>query len=241
MIHFETTINTPQLIATVILGAIGINLAWKNYRRKSGLDLRAAFTTASSVECNDRFVSSVTVENLKDRTLTIYAIYIQLSVNYYVLLKDFKNMPYSLKPYESLHLEFGPIQFYSINTNAIDLNPLFADDKVKKRIVLSTSDGKYIIRSPIRKWDPIQDFFKNYGTAIIRPRVLKYKDHFIGGNIRYFVDFTNQKGNSEVITLLNDDYSKFKKFRLTKESLESVATLENYLNERKKGWRFRKS
>jgi hypothetical protein len=104
--------------------------------------------------------------------------------------------------------------------------------KHKMRIVLSTPNGKYTIRRYIKYWNPVTVFFRNYFTAIVYPSTLKYKDKFVGSNIKYIVclDFN---GNEQTILLRAEDYQIkiFRNFNLTKESLESKAKLEQYLNE----------
>ena len=52
--------------------------------------------------------------------------------------------------------------------NRIKLNQLLSSKKVKTFLVLSTSNGKYVVKEWIQRWDPITDFFKNHFTAPIQ-------------------------------------------------------------------------
>ena len=117
--------------------------------------------------------------------------------------------------------------------NRISLNKLFDDKKIKKRIVLSTSDGKYVVTSGIKHWDPVYDFFKNHLTAVIHPRRATYKGRAYGINTKYIIDIKVESGKEEVIPIYPRDYEikKFKNFQLTKECLESKEALEEYLYE----------
>ena len=54
----------------------------------------------------------------------------------------------------------------------------------------------------------------------------------IGGNARFIVEVTSYDGNVETVHIHNKDYEikVFKNFMLTKESLDSVQALREYLN-----------
>jgi hypothetical protein len=212
---------------------LALFVATKNYWRKAGIHMRGSFSIASSISCDDSYVSNVILENLKDRAITIFTIYLRVGHSYYIEIEDFSDRPLLLKPYESHHKEYGPIQFYGVNMNRIDLNPLFKSPSVPKRLVLSTSEGKYVVPSVIRQWSPIGDFFRNHMTAIIRPVQAMYKDKYIGGNVKYVIEFIGDNGQSEIVPIHPSDYQlkMFRKFSLTRESLESLTTLNDYLRE----------
>lgn len=223
-------------VAAVCISTLALIVATKNYWRKAGVHLRGSFSIASSRSCEDHYVSHVIIENLKDRAITIFTIYLRVGHSYYIEIEDFSDRPLLLKPYESYHKEYGPIQFYGINMNRIDLNSLLKDEKVSKRLVLSTSEGKYVVPSAIRQWSPIGDFFRNHMTAIVRPAQAIYKDKYIGGNIKYVIDFVGDNGQSEIVPIHPEDYRLkiFRKFALTRESLASLTALQEYLDEQQR-------
>jgi hypothetical protein len=208
-------------------------VAAKNYRRKAGVFVRGSFSIASSRDCNDQYVSNVILENLKDRAITVFCIYLRVGHSYYVEIDDFEDKPLVLKAYETYQRDYGPIQFYGININRMNLNPLLEDPKVPKRLVLSTSDGKYVVPSNIRRWSPIGDFFRNHMTAIVRPIRTVYKDTYVGGNIKYVIEFVGKNGAAEVVPIHPEAFrgKMFHTFSLTRESLETVESLNSYLTE----------
>lgn len=223
-------------IAAVCISTLALFVATKNYWRKAGIHLRGSFSIASSISCDDSYVSYVILENLKDRAITIFTIYLRVGHSYYIEIEDFSDRPLLLKPYESHHKEYGPIQFYGVNMNRIDLNSILKNPRVSKRLVLSTSEGKYVVPSAIRQWSPIGDFFRNHMTAVIRPVQAKYKDKYIGGNVEYVIEFIGDNGQSEIVPIHPNDYQLkiFRKFSLTRESLESQTTLNDYLGEQQR-------
>ena len=108
----------------------------------NGAYLRGAFTPCQSRDCSDMFVSEVILENVKDRAVPIFGIYLRLGYSYYLEVEDFEDGPLLLRPYETYRKGFGPIEFYGINDNKIDLNDLLSNQRIKKSLFLSISDGK---------------------------------------------------------------------------------------------------
>ena len=170
---------------------------------------------------------------MKDRSTGIFEIYLLLGHNYYLKIEDFEDAPLILKPFETYSKQYDPVDFYSVSTKRIDLNKLW--DSRKHKIILSTSDGKYVIKKRINKWDPIPGFFKNYMTAIIQPMRLIYKNKCYGSNAKFIVEIELKDGKEEIIPIYPRDYQirKFRNFRLTKESLNSKETLEGFFHQQR--------
>src|SRR5258708_3289836 len=221
----------PAALISLSISSLALVIALKNYRRKTGTYIRGNITTASGRACNDTYVSEVVLENLKDRAITIFSIYLRLGLNYYVELEDLEASPLVLKPFETYRKEFGPIEFYGINGNKIILNELFSGAKAKNRLVLSTSEGKYKVPSSMRRWSPIGDFFRNHLTAVIKPVQSVYKNKYIGANVAYVVEIFGQNGDDEIVRLQLRDFELkvFRKFSLTQEALSSKENLEALL------------
>ncbi|SET69776.1 hypothetical protein SAMN05216412_11326 [Nitrosospira multiformis] len=220
-------------IAALCISTLALFIAIKNYRRKAGLLIRGGFSIASGIDCNDKYVSNVLLENLKDRPVTVFSIYLRIGHNYYLEVENFEETPLLLRAYETYQKEYGPIQFYGINFNRMNLSSLLDDDSVKKRLVLSTSDGKYIIPSGIPRWNPISDFFRNHMTAVVRPVHITYNGKYVGENIKYVIEICGENEETEVLLIHPNDFNikKFRNFSLTRESLESVALLNDHLEE----------
>lgn len=215
-------------ISTIIL-----LVALRNYWRKSGTAVQGTYTVSSSISCEDKYVSSVTLENQKDRALTIFGIYLQVGHPYYIELEDLEGSPLILKPYETYYKEYGPLEFYAVGMKKVDFNNLIDDQKVRKRIVLSISQGRYVVRKFLNRWNPIIEFFRNSYAATAHPIPSTYKDRALGSNVRYVVELTSNEGKEEVIPIHRRDheYRKFRSFRLTPESLASKEALEDFLHQ----------
>jgi hypothetical protein len=232
---YSMTITLPWWfpIPGLVIAVFAAILAIKNYRRKSGLQIRGNFQFTSSNTCTDRYVSRITFENIKDRAVTVFAIYLRVGHNYFIELENFEGKPITLKAYETYNADFGPIQFYRFNSRKFNLNKILDDPKVKKRLVLSTGDGKYTIPRSIKVWNPLILHFQNLMTAIVEPQTLMFKDHYIGSGVDFVVTVTYKGRKDEIILLKRDDYKfkRFQDFQLTQESLTNKESLDKFLRQ----------
>jgi len=216
-------------ILSICLAILSFYLVVKNYRRKSGAYIRGSFTPCSSRYCNDEYVHEVVLENLKDRSVTIFGIYLRFGYNNYLEIEDFDDTPLTLKPFETYVKSYGPIEFYSMNCQKIAVNGLF-NREVKKTLFLATSDGKYKVKAPVWHWNPIDEYFSNHFTAVIHPVRTTHRGSSIGGNMKFVVDLVNSDGSIEAIQIPADhQLSPFKHFVLTQDSLASKGSLEQFL------------
>lgn len=222
----------PYIALAVSLTALYFVIS--NYWRKSGTHIKGQFLTSSYAYAEDKYVSSVTLENYKDRSVIIFKIFLRVGANYYIELDNFENDPKILKPYESYTNHYGPVDFYCVNMNRIKLNKLLDSRSVKKSLVLSTSHGKYVVKEWINRWDPISDFFKNHMTASVIPMRPKEKGAgYYGSDVKYLAKLHTEDGYIKTIPVYptDDNYPRFDKFRLTQDSLSSRENLENFLTE----------
>jgi len=228
----DTFITLSISTVAMIVSIIALVYTAKTYLLKSGAHIRGSYgICSSSVMSEEQYITSLTLENLKDRAVVIFKVYLRLGHNYFVEVENFEDSPLILRPFEAYKKEYGPIDFYGMNMDRIDINDLFSNKRIKKNIILSTSDGKYVVSSRIEHWDPVIDFFKNHFTAVIHPMRSIYKGKSYGLNAKYIVEFKMENGREEVVAIYPRDYEikKFRNFRLTKESLDSKEALEEYL------------
>lgn len=218
-------------ITALIVSIIALIYTVKTFWLKRGQNIRGSYTESSSVACEDKYISSLTLENLKDRSVIIFSVFVKIGHNYYVKIDDFEETPLILKPFEIYKKEYDPIDFYSVNMRRIKMNELFNDKRAKRTIILSTSDGKYTVKSWVRHWSPTYDFFKNHMTATITPIRSAYKGKAYGGNIKYIIDLKKTEGREEIIPIHPEEY-KYKWARdigITRDSLTSKEALEAVL------------
>lgn len=86
-------------IVALIISIIALYYTIKAFMLKRGHNIRCDISTCSTVECDDDYVSSITLENIKDRATVIFSIYLKLGRSNYILLEDFEKEPLILKPF----------------------------------------------------------------------------------------------------------------------------------------------
>lgn len=215
----------------ILIALVALFVAIRNFRRKTGILVRGSFGICDSTYCEEPYISNIILENLKDRSITIFSIYLRVGRSYYIEIENFEEKPMILRPYETYHKEYGPIEFYAVSSRKISLRKILKDYKTKKRIYLSTSDGKYCVPAFIKHWNPVYESLINKFSAVVRPIISKHKGTYVGSNAKLLVEFTHHNGKDEVVPLRHDDYELeiFRNFRLTRESLTSKAALEELI------------
>lgn len=102
-------ISLINSIVALIVSVIALIYTVRTYLLKSGSSVRGSYGTCSSVSCEDKYVSSVTLENLKDRSTVIFSIYLKIGHNYFLEIENFESSPLILKPFEVYRKEYDAI------------------------------------------------------------------------------------------------------------------------------------
>lgn len=222
--------------SALIVSIIALVYTIEAFLLKSGHKIRGSISIGSSIECEDHYVFDLTLENIKDKATVIFEIYLKIGQNIYLELESFEESPLILGAFEVYHKEFDPILFYSVNLKHIKIDEVLSNSKIRKKIILSTTSGKYEVTAHIKHWSPTSQYFRNYYTAIIHPQRIEYKGKNYGYNIKYLVDL-KYDGNETVIAIHKDlERNRIKKPRLTSEALHSKTSLETFFrNEKKAG------
>lgn len=230
---FTDVVSLLVAVVALIVSIIALVYTVQAFALKSGLDIRGSFNSCSSVYGDDKYVCRVTLENLKDKATVIFKIYLKMGHNYYVLIDNFEDEPLILKPFEAFRRSYDPVDFYSVNTYRIKIDGLLEDDKVPKKLILSTSDGKYVVETGFVQWDPVFLSFKNHFTAVIHPMRLIFKGKSFGSNTK-FVAVVKHEDGEDIIPFYPDShkFNMFRRFRLTEDALGSKESLENFLREK---------
>ncbi|WP_336937065.1 hypothetical protein [Acinetobacter modestus] len=149
-------------ILTFCLGLIAFCFAVKTYRRKSAIAVNSTFEFAFNWSYSGKhFLYSYTLENMKDKSIVIYAVYLRIGFDLYLQLEDFRyknleNRHLILKAYEIYQQDMERPYWFHNMKKRIDIDELIADRKVKKSIVISTSYGKYVTQTKERVWVPYE-------------------------------------------------------------------------------------
>jgi len=223
-------ISVPLSLLALILAFVTFLITIKTFVLKKGINIRCSYTLAGGVDCDDNYISDITLENRKDKSVIIFSIYMKLGYNYYLELENFESKPLIIKAFEAYSNHYKPIIFYSTGSHQIKINNLLTNEKISKKIVLYTSDGKYEINANIPILNPSIIWFKNYSTFIIAPYRLSLNNQVYGKNVKYVVEFIDINNEKSYLKLFKDSYSTSFKYgiNISKKLLSNKEKLENY-------------
>lgn len=220
-------------LASFAIAALALVFSFRGDRRKSGIEIRADFSVASSVWSVERWVSEVRLENLKDRPVNVYKIYLEVGYGLHIEVEDFTEKPLSLGAYSVYQKEYDPIEFYFHGMSRV--TGFLDDRRTRQRIVLTTSRGRYCPKRGTKTFDdPFLDtILRNYTTGVVRAMRLEYKGRSYGSEAKFVVEFGGVDGTKEMVPIYPHDYEirKFHNFRLTRDALETRQALEKFLQE----------
>lgn len=247
--YIATPLGEPNSILTLLSAMIALVAAYFTYstfKLKIGQKARATCTISFSSDLP--YISSVKIENQKDRDLVIHEIYVKFGPDIYVDLldKDFDDK-YNIviPPLSVREIKFGPVFMYNVNTHRVDVEKLFKTGEYK--IVLSTSQGKLTCKDWGKTWDAISESLSNHHVAVVRPnRVYSTSSVYIKENfetpaidfssysdeVRYVVKLKKKDGDS-VCCPICDDTKKpliFKDLKFSDDVLKDEESLEKFLN-----------
>ena len=202
-------------------------IAYLNFTRKSGISVKGGFTTTRSAACKDYYISNITLENQKDKTIPIFSIHLWLGYDCYVELIDFKNSPLLLKPYEVYFESFEPLELYRNAFVQFNINALLLSESVEKRLVLSTPFGKHVVSPSLGEWEPHHENCFRFAPLQLKPYRLQYKNKCYGSQTVFLVILRGK--TSERVFAIDPSSLESSGLHLTSDSVQSKASLESYL------------
>ena len=224
----------------IILTIIVLIYTFRTWNLKRGQSVRAS----CQISITDKpFISSVIIENLKDRDLVIYGIYLKFASNVYLDLLDidFSQDKYNhiIPALSSRIFELGQPLFYTKGIVLVDMEDIIKNNSYS--IILRTSEGKITAKNIKNGWHPRS----LTGTYYIRPS--RYYTKNAVPNTHYqseqYIDYTSFDNSIQYVATIkiSDDltydfeipprrnYIPFQKLRFTAETLQSSDTLYQYL------------
>ncbi len=258
-IYCDTSLLSLYIAAiSLFVAVIVLFVTYKTYNLKLGQKVRGWMSEAGSIDSSLEFFNSILLENRKDKDLVVYDIFVRIGRNIYLdmLDKDEWNQPYFhiIPALSTKEFRFGPPIEYTDGVSSVDMSDFF-NSKVKKTIVLSTNEGKLIVKTNRKEWSPIfYGLERNCATAVVH-QIRYYSDRSIygisereklnaainydsyGNKILFLVSLKRKGLGQRVYPISNDsNVQYFSKTEFTGEALESVDTLQEFLlNERSNG------
>jgi len=125
------------------------------------------------------------------------------------------------------------MEFYTSNCRRLDLKDLMEDARAKKRIVLSTSGGKYVVPDNLPQWSPIHEVLRNHYTAVIDIIRVSHKGHDVGDRVKFVVESIRPGRDPDILLIHYDDAGRriWADVAPSAESLKSRDSLQIFLKE----------
>lgn len=130
---------------TASLAPLAFYIAWKNYDRKSGVNLQ--IITKTSINQNqtmEQYLQNIALYNLKDKNLSITEISLLIDNKFQLVLDE---KIHNIKAYECLEIDYDPVSaYYYLNNHkyVIAGDSLFQKDM---HMLIRTFDNSYYISS----------------------------------------------------------------------------------------------
>lgn len=235
-------------VLSLIVSIIVLFITYKTWNLKSGQSVRAEYGITSSIAADGPYISKVIIENLKDKELIIFGIYIRFGRNIFIDLLDiddhYDKYYHILPPLSTRIFELGAPLYYHCSAREVDVESLLRDNKLKGDIILLTNIGKIKAKHFKKGWSPISQYFRNYATIYIRPTRFYTKDScpLTRTQGEHFIDYSSIEKTSKYLVTIkfkNDKvqdfiisesykYVIFQALTFTSEILNSKESLQKY-------------
>lgn len=242
-------LNIALMLLSIIIATIAGVFSYFTYKLKIGQKAKACCAITYSKDLP--YISSVIIENQKDKDLVIHDIYVRFGPNIYVDLldKDYSDKYNIVVPPLSVkEIKFGPVFMYNVNTHRVDVESLFKTTKYK--VVLSTSHGKMICNDWEKGWSAISESLSNHHIVVARPNRIYstssvyFKNNFetpaidyssYSEEVKYVVKLITKDGEKMFCKIYDNDrkIKLFKDLTFSEDVLKDEDSIRKYLNKAK--------
>lgn len=247
--NLTTNLNSPLVLswATFLVAVVALVVSYVALSQKRGSKVRCWVGIASFVEAEGYYIKEVIVENLKDKSIAIFDMYLQVGENVFIDLLNKNRVPTKpsespdiIPPFELKIYSFYPPAFYECGLDVVENMEELLSQK-KHKIVLSTNNGKVVARPKLTGWTPYGNYFSNYGTYIIQPCRLtykgtSYKDRCFGAGVLYLAIITSNTGEEAQYPIYKKADIKvqfFSEVQFTEKCLANTEAIASFLQEQK--------
>ncbi len=222
-------------LVALVISIVALYYTVRAFILKIGHKFRCSTSVSSSIDCEQSYVSSIIIENQKDKAAIIFKIYLQIGRGNYLVIEDFSENPLIINPFEVYYKKYEPILFYSDGTNVTSLNNVLNNRKIPNKVILATTKGKYKVKNNIQTWDALSPYFNNHLTRLLSPIRLNYKNNYYGSEIKYIVTLTLEDQTEQIIKIYcnNKNNSGYKNSKIQEKHISSKLTMQDFFNEQR--------
>lgn len=132
----EPSLGLQIQFTGISLGSLAAIIAFRNYRRKSGVELLANYESNWDSLYGWK-VKSVTISNLKDKKIQVLEIYLLLDGKLPLLLNSYKDKPIILDGYVTEKIVIPPPTNYVENQSVLNLTSFFEFDAKNQLLIVT--------------------------------------------------------------------------------------------------------
>lgn len=228
VIAWLQALSTLFAFLALILSVVAVYFTVVTFRLKKGSFVRGQYrTVSSSVATNDPYVCEVLLENLKDRSVVIFGIYLWLDHGYNLCIEEFEEDPLIISPFEVVRRKYDPLDGYSFNAKRLKIDAL-PENRRRTKILLSTTDGMITVKKPVFINKPVYQWFKNHLIIQIGVDRTVFRGKSYGGATKYLVNLLNDDELIEAVPLYGREqyYKWFRNLGGEASDLESADTVQ---------------
>lgn len=236
-------------LLSLFVSIIVLYITYQTWKLKVGQNVRASYGITSSIEADGPYISTVIIENLKDKDLIIFGLFLKYGANVYIDLLDidsnYDKYHHIIPPLSTTVFELGAPIYYTAHAFEVDLTKILRNDFHKGQIILETNHGKVVAKKFKKGWHPIAQSFKNYATLYVKPVRFYTSDSvpFAHKQSQQYVDYSSiEKTTNFVVKIKLDsgrlcdfkissshNYVLFQNLKFTTEILQSADALKKFL------------
>lgn len=225
-------ISLSSLAVAILSFAVAmIALVYTGYQfiLKKGTKFYGIYGTSSSIWSKQRYISEIIIENRKDKAAAINYIYLRIGSNIYLELVDYEKSPRIIAPFETIKIDLREgVSGYISSTYKVDLDPLLADRKIRKTLIIATPQGLSKVRGYKKFWNVYVESLQNHFIIPVRPVRKYYKNKEYSDSLQFVITESSADGHREHFLYRERTYS-FNGLSIIVDNFSTTNELEDFI------------
>lgn len=228
-------LTSIQYTFALTVALVAAYFGYRRYRTKVGHALIGRFIIENDTGAPDHFIKKIQIENLKDRPVAVYAIYVRLRAGAYLLVDDLNDSPLIIPPYSVHKKTYDAVVLYKQNMTRYSINnslSIWKREAEPPRLVLNTNFGKVVTKESKTNWNPEWSKLTNKHTLVIKPHRNNLDGKSYPPAAQFIIKLTHESGFDEELTIDTRSWKcdEFAYFDLPEHVLENGRTLYDHLS-----------
>lgn len=231
ILNFVISLSSLSVaLLSLVISLVLLGYTVYQYLLKRGEKFYGIFAVSNSVWSNQRYVSDVIIENYKDKSAIISTVYLKLGGNIFIELVDYSDSPKILGPFETLKIALNEgVSGYISSTFKVDLDPLLADRKVKKSLIVATPKKIYVVKKYKKFWNVYFESLRNHLITPVRPVRKYYAGAEYSDALQFIITDATAGGGAEKIFLYSGHRCAVRGLEIKVDDFSSADELKKHL------------